>query len=124
MSGPNVCTTGLRLFLDFLAKRTTSGWRHLFVTTNWDYLLQREINSFIPVIPGNVKPAWLADSHVFHLNGTIEDPSDHPFRSPFMLPEDPHHQRAWTPEANIALNKVIWQGMIVVVGMSFECATD
>lgn len=121
MDASHVCTRGIRSLLDFLAQRTTEGWRHLFLTTNWDFLLQREILSFIP---DRILPSWLSDSHVFHINGTVEDSPDHPFRSPFLLTEDPESQRSGSTEANIAFNKMIWESTFVVIGMSFECATD
>ncbi len=121
MEGPTVCTRSIRRFLEFLAHRTTAGWRHLFLTTNWDFLLQREI---LAVVPDKVKPAWLSSSHVFHLNGTLEDPLDHHFRSPFLLPEDSYSQRVTTTEANRAFSEMIWERTFVLLGMSFECATD
>lgn len=69
-------------------------------------------------------PPWLANSHVYHLNGTVEQLPDSSHRSPFLLEEDPAEQRCFTPEANVAYNFMVWHRAFVVVGMSFECETD
>lgn len=119
MNAPSVCPEGIRQFLEFLARHTAGDWRHL--TTNWDFLLQREI---LGRITDNVRPAWLSDSHVFHLNGTIEHPKDHHFRSSFLLTQDRGEQRTNSIEANIAFNHMIVRNTFVMLGMSFECATD
>jgi hypothetical protein len=105
-------------FLRSLSGRTRDNWRHLFLTTNWDFLLQSEINKFVP----DVVPRWLRDSHVFHLNGTIEVQAGNSRRSEFVLPED----QARTPslEFSIALSKMEWGRTFVVVGMGFECEAD
>jgi len=66
----------------------------------------------------------MANSHVFHLNGTVEELEDNPSRSPFLLEEDPASQRCFTPEANIVYNQMLWDRTFIVVGMSFECDTD
>jgi hypothetical protein len=121
MDGPGMCTKSIRRFLEFLSQRTVPGWRHFLATTNWDFLLQREVLRFIT---DDVRPSWLVDSHVFHLNGTIEDPPGDSFRSPFLLPEDLSTQRTITPEADTAVNKMFRATTFVVVGMSFECPTD
>ena len=121
MDCPEVNTTSIRSFLAFLAGRTTPGWRHLFLTTNWDFLLQREIGRFIT---SRCKPDWLVSSHVFHLNGTVEQLSDSSHRSPFLLEEDPCTKRVRTVEANDAYSKMVSRRTFVVVGMSFECETD
>jgi hypothetical protein len=94
-------------------------WHHLLMTTNWDYLLEREIDRMFP----EGKPHWLKDSHVFHFNGTVEVP-DNSSRSPFLLEDDPTQQRNQTPEGNIAFALMTWERVFVVVGMSFECETD
>lgn len=120
MHAPEVDTDDIRLFLDQLATRTTSSWFHQFHTTNWDYLLQREILAM-----GNtVQPAWCAETHVYHLNGTIEDLPDNSQRSKFVLESDTADARTATTEGNIAFNKFIWGQVFVVVGMSFECEVD
>jgi len=120
MNREYVDTKPIRSLLGILAAHTAPGWRHEFLTTNWDYLLQREILN----LQLKVQPSWLANSHVSHLNGTIENLPDNAHRSPFLLEEDPPEQRCFTPEANAAYNRMIWRSVFVVVGMSFECATD
>lgn len=118
MGAPGVNPEPIRHFLQFLSERTRDGWRHRFLTTNWDFLLQSEINKFVP----DVVPRWLRDSHVFHLNGTIEVLDDNSRRSAFVLPED----RARTPslEFNMALSDMEWGRTFVVVGMRLECEAD
>lgn len=120
MSKPSVDCAVIRFLLQFLSTHTNKGWRHRFITTNWDYLLQREILG----LGLTVKPPWLANSHVFHLNGTVENLLDNSNRSPFLLEEDTGTQREQTPEANIIYGQMIWDRAFVVVGMSFECDTD
>jgi len=118
MDAPGVNTAPVRGFLQFLSDRTRDTWRHRFLTTNWDFLLQREINKFVP----DVVPRWLRDSHVFHLNGTVEVRADNSRRSVFVLRED----TARTPslEFDTALANMAWGSIFAVVGMSFECEPD
>jgi hypothetical protein len=118
MDAPGVDTTCLRTFLKQLASRTAPTWNHRFVTTNWDWLLQRELLRLVRVVP-----AWLDDSHVLHLNGTVEEPET-PDRSPFILETDLATVRVQTLEGNKAFNHMMWQTHFVVVGMSFECEMD
>lgn len=120
MNKPSVDCTVIRCLLRLLSVHSNERWRHRFITTNWDYLLQREILN----LKLEVLPSWLVNSHVFHLNGTIEDLPDNSNRSPFLLEEDFGIQRINTPEANIVYNQMIWNQTFVVVGMSFECETD
>ena len=120
MSACHVNTSDIRHFLDLLAQRTVSPWRHQFHTTNWDYLLQREILN----LGLTVQPPWCAESHVYHLNGTVEKLPDNLRRSQFVLESDPAQQRVATTEGDIAFNKFIWSNVFVVVGMSFECEVD
>ena len=120
MDEPAVDCKVIRCLLNLLAKQTRTGWCHRFITTNWDYLLQREILA----LPMMVQPPWLADSHVFHLNGTVEDLPIKSNRSPFLLQEDSAKQRKVTYEANSVYNKIIMDQTFVLVGMSFECETD
>lgn len=110
----------IQRLLRILEQHTSPNWRNRFITTNWDYLLQREIKA----LDINVLPNWLASSHVSHLNGTVEDIEDNSHRSLFLLEEDPAAQRCFTPEANIAYDHLIQGQTFVVVGMSFECDTD
>ena len=79
MSAAHTDTRDIEAFLDILATKTQPDWQHRFHTTNWDYLLQREISQRFPT--GTVKQCWLASSHVYHHNGTAEMPSGDPFRS-------------------------------------------
>ena len=109
-----------RRLLDLLGKGTRSGWRHQFITTNWDFLLQREILR----LGLTVLPPWLANSHVSHMNGTVEILPNNANRSPFLLEDDPSTQRTWSIEANVVYNKMICGQYFVVVGVSFECDTD
>lgn len=120
MDKPYIDTGVYRQFLELLAEHTANGWRHRFVTTNWDYLLQREIEA----LQLQVLPPWLANSHVYHVNGTVECLPDSSHRSPFLLEDDAPEQREFTPEANIVYNFMIWDTLFVVIGMSFECETD
>lgn len=120
MTAPAVDTTPYSRLLTVLALKTRSDWRHRFVTTNWDSLLQREVNRAYPT----VCPEWLESSHVFHLNGTVEDLPDDSRRSCFLLESDPIGTRVAKLESNLAFANMAWSDSFVVVGMSFECATD
>jgi hypothetical protein len=122
MDSPKVNPAPIQDFLRFLQNRTATQWQHLFMTTNWDYLLQRELCA----ITGGLKvPLWLhqgAGSHVHHLNGSVEEETQH--RSPIMLEDDCGTERVETTEANYAFNYLICERTFVVVGMSFACGTD
>jgi hypothetical protein len=120
MSGAHVDTSDIRQFLNLLANSTVSPWRHQFHTTNWDFLLQREILA----LAHKEMPQWCAETHVYHLNGTVEDLSDNSRRSVFVLESDRSYYRVSTTELNIACSKFIWSRTFVVVGMSFECEVD
>lgn len=120
MSAPHVCTADITRFLSILANHTAPTWQHQFITTNWDFLLQREIFA----LGLTVKPPWCANTHVYHLNGTVEHLPDNLNRSEFILESDPPHARTATIEGNIAFNKFTWDRTFVVVGMSFECEAD
>mgnify|MGYP006995578222 FL=1 len=113
-------TSVYRKFLSILAKKTQAEWRHRFITTNWDYLLQKTIDEK----PDEELPWRLADNWVYHLNGTIESLPDNSQRSPFLLESDPSDQRIVSFEANDAYNKMIWDDLFIVIGMSFECQID
>lgn len=52
MDAPGVSPDPIRDFLRFLSRRTEKGTRHRFLTTNWDYLLQREVSAFAETIGG------------------------------------------------------------------------
>lgn len=120
MSSTYVDTTVISQFLFMLANHTVSPWRHRFHTTNWDYLLQREIVSLGHI----VRPSWSAETHVYHLNGSVETLSDNSRRSVFVLESDSPQARIDTIEGNIAFNRFIWSQTFMVVGMSFECEVD
>jgi len=57
-------------YLEVLSEKTTSAWKNRFITTNWGFLLQREILG----LSLTDLPDWMANSHVYHLNGTVEEP--------------------------------------------------
>ena len=120
MERPEIDTTVYQKLLCLLATKTSPAWAHMFVTTNWDYLLEREIEkqSWSRV------PPWLPNTHVYHLNGTIEPCQFDSIRSPFLLETDPPEQRESRVEANVAFSNMSSQQMFVVAGMSFECHTD
>jgi len=120
MDRPSVDSTVIQQLLDTLGKHTAHNWRHRFITTNWDYLLQREIQ----LLGLGALPDWMVNSHVYHLNGTVEELEDNSNRSPFLLEEDPAAKRCFTPEADSAYEFMLWDRTFVVVGMSFECDTD
>lgn len=108
-------------FLTVLESFKDSNCTHLFITTNWDYLLQREIDK---IITNKICPGWLINSHVFHLNGSIEE-TPQKNRSPFLLPDDPPDLRKKTYEANQALQyALIGPRLFVVVGISFMYKMD
>ena len=113
-------TTVYRQLLSDLAARTSQHWHHSFVTTNWDFLLQREIERLSLV----KLPAWLRNSHVFHLNGTVEKLKDNSNRSHFLLETDTPEYRGKTIEGQVAFNHLIWQQIFVVVGLSFRYGID
>jgi hypothetical protein len=120
MDAPGVDIGPIREFLQFLSVRTRGGWWHRFLTTNWDFLLQLEIEKLVP----DVVPDWLHHhSEVLHLNGTVEVLDDDSNRSALVLPdEDSAHKPSL--ELNMALSEMAWVRTFVVVGMSFECGPD
>src|SRR3569832_282159 len=110
----------IRRLLQVLEVGSCPFWCFRFFSSYWDYLLQREIIR----LDLSVKPSWLANTRVSLFNGTVEELKDNSDRSPFLLEEDPAEQRCFTEEANITNYEILWDRMFVVVGMSFECATD
>jgi len=120
MDSEGVNTLPYKNLLSILSTKTKPDWCHQFITTNWDYLLEREINN----LNLQVLPKWLCNSFVFHLNGTIEELPDNSNRSPFLLETDNASDRKSTVEANIAFNKIAWQKYFVIVGVSFSCEMD
>jgi len=121
MDAPKVDTFAIRRFLDYLGREVGAGY--LLLTTNWDFLLQREIDVAFSA-------PWPKIKGVFHLNGTVEDrlyanrSRSLPRRTPLLLEDDPAERRVQTIEGNWAFNLMIWEKVFVVVGMSFECQTD
>lgn len=116
-----LCKNEYHDLLSILSKDTETNWKHLLVTTNWDYLLQREIlNLKLKILPN-----WLISSHVFHLNGSIEEAyQGNNNRSPFLLESDDPKIRINTLEVNQALNYMIWERLFIIIGMSFQCQMD
>ncbi len=113
-------TTPYKELLNILATKTNSNWRHYFITTNWDYLLQKEIQN----LKFAVLPNWLAESHVFHLNGSVEPMTNSKYRSQILLETDPSENRQFSVEENKAFNHAIWCNTFVIVGLSFHYEID
>lgn len=120
MSKPDIRTGDISSLLDLLSSHTIESWQHQFYTTNWDYLLQREISSKWH----ESKPRWLGSSHVYHLNGTTEMLANNCNRSDFVLVNDNVNYRTRTCETEKAYKQIAWNRNFVVVGMSFECDVD
>ena len=120
INNEDIDTTTIKTFLKILSEKTPENVSNLFVTTNWDYLLQKEIDAL------NLEylPTWLIDSHVYHLNGTVEKNVNSEFGSPFLLEDDSYKQRYSSVEGNNAFNRIVWGSLFFVVGMSFECEVD
>ena len=116
MDAPGVNREPIHDFLEFLSERTRGRWRHRFLTTNWDFLLQQEIDKFASdSVPDWLRPTTL----VYHLNGTVEVSEN---RSAVVLRED--KERTPSQELNEALGHIAWGSIFVIVGMSFECQPD
>lgn len=116
--------TPYRQLLDIMASRTVAEGHHRLLTTNWDYLLQREVHDWIAENSPGYAPRFLSThGMVYHLNGSAE-PGEFQNRSPFMLETDAANIRKSTFEANQALNLLLWSTLVIIVGMSFECDMD
>jgi hypothetical protein len=125
MNSPHIDTGPYKLLLSELAKRTNPNWHHCFLTTNWDFLLQREIKGF----GLTSAPRWLPETHVYHINGTVEkwpsaEKAQPPLRSPFLLESDLPKQRLYSSEVQQAVQYIIWRRAFIIIGMSFECLMD
>lgn len=123
MVQPYVNARPYKLLLGELAERSRLDWPHRFHTTNWDTLLQREITG----LGLTTAPSWLPETHVFHLNGAVEDlprSTGIPLRSPILLEDDECKQRTDSVEFNHGVEWMLWRHVFVVVGMSFSCPTD
>lgn len=105
--------------LSILSGHTETNWKHLFITTNWDYLLEREISRF----KFKVLPKWLRETYVFHLNGSIQQKQQEN-SSQFLLETDSYRIRKSKFEVNKALGYMIGEKLFVIIGMSFECEMD
>lgn len=117
-------STPYRRLLDIMARKTIAEGHHKLLTTNWDYLLQRDVLDWIDVnMPGHAPRFLSTHGMVYHLNGSVE-PGKFQNRSPFMLETDSASTRKATYEANQALNYLLWSTLVIVVGMSFECDMD
>lgn len=120
---PEPLTTYRRL-LDTMEERTVESGNHVFLTTNWDFLLEREILSWVGEHHPGDAPRFSRNSQlVYHFNGTTEDRCA-PLGSPFLLETDSAAVRRETFEADEALGRLLWSNLVVVVGMSFECQSD
>lgn len=116
--------TPYRRLLDVMATRTVDQGRHGLMTTNWDYLLQRDLTNWVEANRSGLTPRFLSThGSVYHFNGSAE-PGDFNNRSPFMLESDDAGLRRATYEANKAFEDLLWSDLVVIVGMSFECQTD
>ncbi len=124
MDMPSVHASSYRRLLDIMATQTVGQGYHRLITTNWDYLLQREVDDWIGANqPGYVPEFLKPEGMVIHLNGSIE-PGNFQNRSPFLLETDSSEFRKAAVEANKAFSKILWSNLIVIVGMSFECDID
>ena len=124
MSRLPIDDTPYRRLLDVMATRTVDQGHHRLMTTNWDYLLQRDLNNWVQANRPGWAPRFLSThGSVYHFNGSAE-PGDFQNRSPFMLETDSVGTRRATYEANQAFNYLLWSDLVVIIGMSFECQTD
>jgi hypothetical protein len=116
--------TPYRRLLDFMSTKTVAEGHHRLLTTNWDYLLQRDVLDWVGTNTPGYAPRFLSTpGTVYHLNGSVER-GNFQNRSPFLLETDTPSVRKSTFEANQALNLLLWSTLVVVVGMSFECDMD
>lgn len=116
--------TPYRRLLDIMARKTVDEGHHRLLTTNWDYLLQRDVLDWIDANRPGYAPRFLSThGMVYHLNGSVE-PGEFQNRIPFMLETDSASARKAAYEANQALNYLLCSTLVVVVGMSFECDMD
>lgn len=123
MDRSEIDTSSYQRLLAALAQRTRTGWQHRFFTTNWDFLLQREIIR----LGLKVTPDWLTETHVFHLNGTVEATASSNIpglRAPFLLERDSFRARTSSQEFDQAIQFLVLRQHFIVVGVSFSCETD
>jgi hypothetical protein len=113
-----------RRLLDMMAHSTVEKGFHRLITTNWDYLLQREVDAWIEENRKGCAPEFLGKTRaVYHLNGSVE-PGEWRNRSPLMLETDDARTRIASHEANAGFERILSSPLVVIVGMSFECDTD
>ena len=124
MNAPTVHCDPYERLLETMAQRTVDQGHHRLMTTNWDYLLQRQLDRWMEIHHPGWAPSFLSThGMVYHFNGSAE-PGNFQNRSPFMLETDSVSIRRQTYEANQAYKLLLWSSLIVIVGMSFECNTD
>lgn len=120
MGDQSISTAPIRNFLTLMAEKTNKPWRHRLCTTNWDNLLQKEVDAMV----FEELPEWMENSHVFHLNGGIEAAVHPDFRGGILVEWDSESVRKFAPESESVFARAQWNTTFVVVGMSFECAVD
>lgn len=110
-----------RRLVQYLENHTAASWRHRFVTTNWDTLLQKVLDE---LYPSACPSQWLRDTYVSHLNGSVSRNTNPDFHSDFLLEDDPRGSRREKPQSNMIYNRILVSAYFVILGMSFECQTD
>ncbi len=124
MDQPSVHSRAYRHLMDLFFTKMKDNCHHRLITTNWDHLLQREVERWIQHNSGGVAPRFLSTrGTVYHLNGTVEV-GNFQNGSPFLLETDSPILRKRTYEADQAFKFLQWSTLIVIVGMSFECDMD
>lgn len=114
--------TSYSKLLSILKTSTNPLWKHLFITTNWDSILDKEIENMIRKEEGNLH--WLPDSWGFHLNGSTKEPQ-HDTYSQFLLDDDSWDSITDSYERAHGLWRAKWErGLIVIVGLSFNYGID
>lgn len=113
-------------FLAELKKRTNPRWCHQFITTNWDYLLQREINNLDEVKYSRNLPKYLRNSWVDHLNGSADrERKDNLRTCRIVLETDSPEERSESLEFNLAMSGIAWSMVLkIVVGLSLNYKID
>lgn len=100
MDRPSIHAGVYQRLLKAMATRTVDQGYHRLITTNWDYLLQREVDAWIDANQPGHAPRFL-NATVYHFNGSVE-PGNYENRSPFLLETDSAEFRRSTFEANQA----------------------